>query len=111
MYDIDGYKGIINVDISPVAIQMMADRNSELRPSLQCKNNQFYPINSISCLGKVMDCRKLEFADNTFDLIIDKSTADALLCGTHAFKNLAITLKECQRVLKTHGIYIAISYG
>ena len=58
-----------------------------------------------------MDCRKLEYADETFDLIIDKSTADALLCGSKAFKNLAITLRECQRVLKTHGIYIAISYG
>ena len=58
-----------------------------------------------------MDCRELEFPDETFDMIIDKSTADALLCGSHAFKNLAITLKECQRVLKTHGIYIAISYG
>ena len=58
-----------------------------------------------------MDCRKLEFPSETFDAIIDKSTADALLCGSHAFKNLAITLKECQRVLKTGGVYIAISYG
>ena len=58
-----------------------------------------------------MDCRRLEYADDTFDLIIDKSTADALLCGSKAFKNLAITLRECQRVLKTQGLYIAISYG
>lgn len=58
-----------------------------------------------------MDCRNLEFKDETFDLIIDKSTADALLCGSKAFKNVAIMLKECQRVLKTGGLYIAISYG
>ena len=58
-----------------------------------------------------MDCRKLDFRDEWFDCIIDKSTLDALLCGSHAFKNLAITLRECQRVLKTNGVYIAISYG
>jgi len=58
----------------------MIERNRDTRPSLA---------------WQVMDCRKLEYADETFDLIIDKSTADALLCGSKAFKNLAITLREC----------------
>ena len=58
-----------------------------------------------------MDCRELKYPNEVFDLIIDKSTIDALLCGSFAFVNVAVMLKECQRVLKTGGIYIAISYG
>ena len=44
-------------------------------------------------------------------MIIDKSTIDALLCGENAYVNVAMMLKECQRVLKTYGYYVAISYG
>lgn len=60
---------------------------------------------------KVMDCRDLKYPDNEFDMVIDKSTIDALLCGNNAFFNVAIMLKECQRVLKPGGYYVAISYG
>jgi len=58
-----------------------------------------------------MDCRDLKFNPETFDLVIDKSTIDALLCGSLAYLNVGIMLKECQRVLKTGGCYVAISYG
>jgi hypothetical protein len=40
-----------------------------------------------------MDCRQLKYSANTFDFIIDKSTIDALLCGDHAYMNVAITMK------------------
>ena len=58
-----------------------------------------------------MDVRELNYAKEMFDLIIDKSTIDALLCGNFAYINVAVMLKECQRVLKTGGCYVAISYG
>lgn len=58
-----------------------------------------------------MDCRCLTFGKGEFDLIIDKSTIDSLLCGNHAFKNVARMLKEVQRVLKVGGVYIALSYS
>jgi ubiquinone/menaquinone biosynthesis C-methylase UbiE len=58
-----------------------------------------------------MDARDLQYQDNFFDLIIDKSTMDALLCGDHSFLNVAIMTKEVQRVLKTGGYYMIISYG
>jgi hypothetical protein len=58
-----------------------------------------------------MDVRDLQYEDNSFDLIIDKSTMDALLCGDQSFLNTAIMTKEVQRVLKTGGIYMIISYG
>lgn len=51
------------------------------------------------------------FRTGMFDLAIDKSTIDALLCGVSAFEKVAFMLKETQRVLRTGGTYIAISYG
>lgn len=44
-------------------------------------------------------------------MIIDKSTADALLCGPNPFQNVNKMLKESKRVLKKGGYYVAISYG
>ena len=43
----------------------------------------------------VMDCRELKYNDESFDLIIDKSTIDALLCGDQAYLNVAIIMNEC----------------
>jgi ubiquinone/menaquinone biosynthesis C-methylase UbiE len=58
-----------------------------------------------------MDARDLKYKDNFFDLVIDKSTIDALLCGDFSFLYVAIMTKEIQRVLKIGGIYMIISYG
>lgn len=42
---------------------------------------------------EVMDVRHMTYPDNFFDIAIDKSTIDALLCGNNAFLNVAIMLK------------------
>ena len=60
---------------------------------------------------EVMDVRDLKYEDNTFDLAVDKSTIDALLCGEDAFINVAKMIKEVQRVLKVGGYYMIVSYG
>ena len=58
----------------------------------------------------ITDLSQLE--SNTFDMAIDKSTIDALLCGDDAFLKVAQMLKETQRVLKSEtGVYFAVSYG
>ena len=44
---------------------------------------------------EVMDCLDLRYPDNFFDVAIDKSTVDAVLCGSNAFINTAVMLKEC----------------
>ena len=60
----------------------------------------------------VMDILHMnEYQDETFDLIIDKSTIDTVACTSYPYFNTAIMLKECQRVLKTGGNYVAISFG
>ena len=95
LYD-DGYTNVVNVDISSVVIGQMQDRNLE-RPLME---------------WKVMDVTDMsEFESNSFDLAIDKSTIDALLCGDDSFLKVAEMLKETQRVLKVGGTYFAISYG
>ena len=58
-----------------------------------------------------MDVTEMKYPNNYFDVAIDKSTIDALLCGDNAFLNVARMTKEVQRVLKPDGVYIAISYG
>ena len=55
--------------------------------------------------------RQMNYPSNSFDLVIDKSTVDAILCGDFAYMNVALALKEVQRVLKTDGVYMFISYG
>ena len=44
-------------------------------------------------IGEVMDIRNMSFPSQLFDLIVDKSTIDALLCGDHAYMNVAKMLK------------------
>ena len=58
----------------------MNERNKEKRPNIvfQVGDVTNYP----------------EFEDNSFDLAIDKSTIDALLCGDNSFVMVAKMLKE-----------------
>ena len=76
MYD-DGYQHIDNIDISPVVIEQMKAKNS---------------TRSVMTYA-VMDVMKLSYPDCTYDLAIDKSTMDALLCGDSAFYNVALMTK------------------
>ena len=94
MYD-DGYHNIKNIDISQNVIKLMTERSKD-RPEMTYE---------------VMDVRDIKYESNFFDLAIDKSTIDALLCGDDAFINVAKMIKEVQRVLKVGGYYMIISYG
>ena len=66
MYDVDGYREIHSMDISQNCITNMISRNEERRPELKFQ---------------VMDCTSLEYDSGYFDVIIDKSTIDCLVCG------------------------------
>ena len=84
-----------NIDICQNVIDFMKSRNKD-RKGLHFD---------------VMDASDMAYKDESFDLIIDKSTIDALLCGDHCFMLVAKMLKEISRVLKVGGYYIIISYG
>lgn len=102
MYD-EGYNFIYNIDISENVIKSMKDRNTQ--------RNKMLCILSYLKSDEVMDVRDIKYPDNFFDIAVDKSTIDALLCGDNSFLNVAIMTKEVQRVLKSGGIYMVISYG
>lgn len=53
----------------------------------------------------------MKYQNNFFDLIVDKSTIDCLLTGPQGFLNTALVLRECQRILKVGGFYVAICFG
>ena len=42
----------------------------------------------------VMNVCEMAYKDGTFDLIVDKSSIDALLCGDHSFMIVKKILKE-----------------
>lgn len=95
LYDA-GFPHIYNIDISKVVINQMKKRNAHRK----------------LMKWEFMDCCKLTYPDNFFDIAIDKSTIDALLCGDNSYVITALMLKESQRVIKENGgIYLAISYG
>ena len=52
-----------------------------------------------------------QFESNTFDLVIDKSTHDAIICGNDNYLKLAQLSKECLRVLKVGGVSYTVSFG
>eukprot|EP00826_Nyctotherus_ovalis_P043424 TRINITY_DN4572_c0_g1_i3.p2 TRINITY_DN4572_c0_g1~~TRINITY_DN4572_c0_g1_i3.p2 ORF type:complete len:158 (-),score=51.61 TRINITY_DN4572_c0_g1_i3:148-621(-) len=60
---------------------------------------------------QVMDVRKLEFPDNSFEAVIDKGMLDTILCGDKSGENAALMLAEVYRVLTKSGVYICISYA
>ena len=72
MYDA-GYHQIWNMDISSVVIEQMSERNKD----------------RIDMKWDVMDVWEMSYENNFFDIAIDKSTIDALLCGDNAFINVA----------------------
>ena len=59
-----------------------------------------------------MDVTAMEYENNTFDVVIDKSTLDALACTTGgAAAVMRDMVLEIYRVLKPGGVYICVSFG
>ncbi|KAL0234319.1 hypothetical protein PCE1_001355 [Barthelona sp. PCE] len=94
LYD-DGYKNVTNIDISETVVHQMQQKYAD-QPELTFQ---------------VMDTRRMTFDDESFDVVVDKATLDALLCGRESFDNAYLMNKEVQRVLKPGGVFICISYG
>lgn len=93
---IDGYREIVNIDISSVAIGMMQKKYEHI-PQLKYVH---------------MDARNMScFSNELFDSVIDKGTLDSLMCGASAPLSAASMLEEVSRVLKPGGVYMLITYG
>lgn len=94
MYDI-GYKNLTNIDISEVVINQMMKANKERE----------------SCKWIQMDATKMSFADESFSVVLDKGTLDAMMSEESESVNEMITnyFSEISRVLKTMGRYVCVS--
>ncbi|KAF7723564.1 hypothetical protein EC973_001853 [Apophysomyces ossiformis] len=102
MYN-DGYKNITNIDYSATVIENMKQRCSH-QPEMKWME---------------MDIRDLRFEDESFDVVIDKGTMDALMCDRgdvwDPSEDLIADVKgevdEVQRVLKVGGVFLYITFG
>jgi len=92
---IDYFSQITSIDISQVVIEQM--------------EKQY--IDNPKLIWKTMDCRKMSFDSNTFDVVIDKGTIDALCCGANSDNDISSTAEEVYRVLKVGGFFIEITFG
>jgi ubiquinone/menaquinone biosynthesis C-methylase UbiE len=89
------FEHVVNIDISSVVIDQMAEAHK------QAENVEWI----------VMDCTKMTFEDNSFDIAFDKGTIDALLCAESSATMIAAITKEVWRVLKADGLFFEITYG
>ncbi|GLI71241.1 hypothetical protein VaNZ11_016349 [Volvox africanus] len=91
-----GWRHIINVDYSRVVIRHLAELHQGI-----CQLEY-----------RVADVRDMpEFADSSFEGVLDKGTLDAILCGEQSTQNAAAMLQECFRVLKPGFPFMLVTYG
>ncbi|XP_023292079.2 eEF1A lysine and N-terminal methyltransferase homolog [Lucilia cuprina] len=95
MYD-SGYKNIVNIDISAVAIKKMQEINSRTRSDMKFLQ---------------MDATQMSFENEQFSVAFDKGTLDALFVDDtpEVRDTVEKYFKEVSRVLRTGGRYICIS--
>ncbi|EFA78103.1 hypothetical protein PPL_08751 [Heterostelium album PN500] len=91
----DGYKMIVNIDISTVIIDQLREKYKN------CKGLEYMAANIM----------ETPFKDDFFDFIIDKGTFDAIMCGDNLHSNALQMCEEIYRILKPLGKFILISYG
>ncbi|XP_052869335.1 eEF1A lysine and N-terminal methyltransferase homolog [Anopheles cruzii] len=95
LYDV-GFKKITNIDISPVVIKQMQDANRTTRPEMTW--NQ-------------MDATAMSFPVESFSVVLDKGTLDALFTDTTEPVLATVRKYFCEiaRVLRTGGRYVCVS--
>lgn len=57
----------------------------------------------------VMDCTRLGFRNATMDVVLDKSTVDAMLCADDGEEAVSSMIQEVHRVLRPGGLWIVVS--
>lgn len=86
---------VVNIDYSQAVINQMKEKY---------RNNP-------DLIWFVMDCTQLTFEDDFFDIVFDKGTFDAILCGENGYNDICSSMSEIFRVLKEGGLFIEITYG
>jgi ubiquinone/menaquinone biosynthesis C-methylase UbiE len=90
-----GFPLIANIDLSTTIISQLQERYQN-EPRLQ-----WFAMNGA----------QLSFPDQSFDLIIDKGTIDAIMCGDNCEEIVNATMSEVFRVLTNGGRFIIVTFG
>jgi SAM-dependent methyltransferase len=90
-----GFRVITSIDLSATVISQQKELHKD-EPRLE-----WYAMN----------CATLTFPDNSFDLVIDKGTIDAIMCGDESEKIVNDTMSEAFRVLRNGGHFVSITFG
>lgn len=95
LYDV-GYRQITNIDISKLVIKQMKANNESKRPEL---------------IFQEMDVTNMTFDAETFTVVFDKGTFDALMPDEekNTITNITKYLEEVDRVLRVGGRFIVIT--
>ena len=91
----DGFKNVINTDISPICISKMRKKHQ----------------NYLGLEYREMDAKNLNFDTRYFDIIIDKGLIDSLRCEENFQFSVMQYLKEIHRVLNNDGVFLCVSYS
>ncbi|XP_060574062.1 EEF1A lysine methyltransferase 4-like isoform X2 [Ruditapes philippinarum] len=102
MYN-DGYKHITNIDFSPIVIEKMRSKHSDLH----------------EMTWEVMDICDLRYEPSTYDIVLEKGTLDALMVhekdpwntSTETLQKIDGILQQISRILKTGGKFISITFA
>ncbi|KAJ1087451.1 hypothetical protein NDU88_000622 [Pleurodeles waltl] len=98
-----GYTSITNIDYSPVCIEAMSRRHAHCH----------------GMVWTIMDARALAFPNESFDVVLEKGTLDAMMVEERDPWNVSPqtaalldqVLKEVSRVLRPGGRFISITFA
>ncbi|WVZ85250.1 hypothetical protein U9M48_032197 [Paspalum notatum var. saurae] len=93
LYDA-GFRRVTSVDFSRVVIADMLRRHARARPEMR---------------WRVMDITDMQFADRSFDVVLDKGGLDALMEPGAGTKLGTKYLNEAKRVLKSGGKFVCLT--
>ncbi|KAI1164120.1 hypothetical protein F5B18DRAFT_617068 [Nemania serpens] len=92
-----GYYSVTSVDYEPRAL----DRGREIEKNAFGDTQMYYAVADVTRLGD--DFGRL----NAFDLVVDKSTTDAVSCGGEAaLRDMVLSVRNC---LVADGVWISLS--
>jgi 2-polyprenyl-3-methyl-5-hydroxy-6-metoxy-1,4-benzoquinol methylase len=100
----DGFNNIVNIDYSSTVIESMRDKHSVAYPLMK---------------WQTMDMLQLTYADDEFDVVIDKATMDAIMVDEgdvwhpkeDCVRDAHLMCSGISRVLTQHGTYLQISFA
>lgn len=98
-----GFCNVINVDYEPLAIE----RSRQLEQAAFGSVAMGYAV--ADATRPLALCSSCSNSNNKFDLVVDKSTADAISCaGEDALRAMADSVRAC---LADGGVWISMSYS